>query len=94
MKKTFKQLQEAIKGWKNAHSDLMKIRQDRNKQDDNASLVRLNKNGSESKMHDAKKTFKSEEEARAHHEKLKKLNPGQNIKHNLYINDKHNSVLE
>jgi hypothetical protein len=45
-------------------------------------------------MHDAAKSFKSEEEARKHHENLIKLNPGKNIAHNLYVDGKHKEALK
>jgi hypothetical protein len=82
----FKQyLEEAIKGWKHAHSDIMKFRSSQGKE---VHLHKLKKDGTESGMHDARKSFKSEEEARAHHENIKKLNPKSNIQHNLYVGDK------
>lgn len=82
----FKQfITEEIKGWKNAQGDLMKWRAAKGK---DIKLVKLKKDGSESGMHDATKMFRSEEEARAHHEMIKKLNPGKGIAHNLYIGDK------
>ncbi len=76
---------ENIKGWKNAHSDIMKHRAESGK---DVHLVSLKKDGTESKMHDAKKSFKSEEEARAHHKRVKELNPNRNIAHNLYVDGK------
>jgi hypothetical protein len=83
---TFKDyLEEAIKGWKHAHGDIAKMRASAGKE---VRLVSVKKDGSESKMHDAEKRFKSEEEARAHHENIKKLNPNRSIAHNLYVNDK------
>ena len=83
---TFKEyLEEAIKGWKHAQSDIMKHRAAAGKE---VRLVKLKKDGSESGMHDATKMFRSEEEARVHHENIKKLNPGKNISHNLYVGGK------
>jgi hypothetical protein len=76
---------EAIKGWKHAHSDMMKHRAESGK---DVHLVSLKKDGTESKMHDAKKSFKSEEEARAHHKRVKELNPNRTIAHNLYVGGK------
>jgi hypothetical protein len=76
---------EAIKGWKHALSDMMKHREESGK---DVHLVSLKKDGAESKMHDAKKSFRSEGEAREHHERVKKLNPNRNIAHNLYVGGK------
>jgi hypothetical protein len=76
---------EGIKGWKHAHSDMMKHRAESGKE---VHLVSLKKDGTESKMHDAKKSFKSEEEARAHHKRVKELNPNRTIAHNLYVGGK------
>jgi hypothetical protein len=76
---------EGIKGWKHAHSDMMKHRAESGK---DVHLVSLKKDGTESKMHDAKKSFKSEEEARAHHKRVKELNPNRTIAHNLYVGGK------
>ena len=75
---------EAIKGWKHAHSDLMKHRAEQGKE---VKLVRLKKNGEENAMHDATKLFRTEAEARAHHENIVKLNPGKTIQHNLYTDN-------
>jgi len=83
------QLNEQIKGWKHAHSDLAKERKDASNYKKSAVLHALKKDGSESKMHDARKHFSSEQEARAHHERVVKLNPNRSIKHALYIDGKH-----
>ncbi len=80
-----KDVAEGIKGWKHAHSDMMKHRAESGK---DVHLVSLKKDGTESKMHDAKKSFKSEEEARAHHKRVKELNPNRTIAHNLYVGGK------
>lgn len=82
---TFKELSEAIKGWKHAHSDMMKHRSSQGK---DIVLHSLKKDGTESGMHDARKTFRSEEEAREHHNRVKSLNPNRKIMHNLYVGDK------
>lgn len=84
---------EAIKGWKNAHSDIMKIRRGASDASKEVKLVKLKKDGSESKMHDAAKMFSSEAEAKAHHENIKKLNPGRSIMHNLYVGGEHKEKL-
>lgn len=92
--KTFKQFNEAIKGWKHAHSDLAKIRKSQSDSAKSVKLVSLKKDGNESKMHDATKVFSSEEEAKAHHENVKKLNPTRGIRHNIYVNGEHKGVLD
>lgn len=88
------ELDEAIKGWKHAHSDIAKARAAASSASNNVKLVRLRKDGKESGMHDATKTFKSEDEARAHHANMVKLNPGKNIAHNLYVGGEHKEVLK
>lgn len=88
------ELDEAIKGWKHAHSDIAKARAAASSASNNVKLVRLKKDGKESGMHDATKTFKSEDEARAHHANMVKLNPGKNIAHNLYVGGEHKEVLK
>ena len=87
--KTFKSyLGEAIKGWKNAHSDIMRNRSAQASADNTVHLHLLKKDGKESGMHDARKSFSSEKEARDYHDKIKRLNPKRAISHNLYINNK------
>jgi hypothetical protein len=86
--KTFKELTEAIKGWKNAQLDIAKSRSQAAQAGNNVKLVRLKKDGSESGMHNAASTYSSEQEARDKHENLKKLNPTSNIMHNLYVDGK------
>lgn len=82
------ELNEAIKGWKHANRDLMKWRADKAAQSHTAKLVSLKKDGTESKMHDAVSTYATEKDARARHSELVKLNPGRNIRHNLYVDNK------
>ncbi len=81
-------LDEAIKGWKNAGRDLMKRRSDAYNAKQSAVLVSLKKDGNESKMHDAKSYHASEEDARKKHADIAKLNPNRKIKHNLYVDGK------
>lgn len=89
--KTFEEyLEEEIKGWKHAHSDIMRSRAEVGK---NVTLHKLTKDGKESGMHDAKKSFRSEEEAIKHHENIKNLNPNKKISHNLYVNGEMKRVL-
>jgi hypothetical protein len=81
-------LEEAIKGWKNAASDIRKFRSAASDAKKSAMLVSLKKDGSESGMHDAKSYHASEEEARKKHETITKLNPNRKIRHNLYVDGK------
>ena len=76
---------EAIKGWKNAHSDIAKARSEQGK---NVVLHRLKNDGTESGMATARTSFSSEEEALRRHEDMVKLNPGKKIGHNLYVDGK------
>jgi hypothetical protein len=86
---TFKEyLDEEIKGMKHAHSILAKNRQAKSDAAKTVHLHRLKKDGSESGMHDARTPFQSEEEARKHHDNMKKLNPGKQIEHHLYVDGK------
>lgn len=94
VKESAEDLEEAIKGWKHAHSDIAKARSAAAAANNNVKLVRLKKDGKESGMHDAIKTFKSEDEARKHHANMVKLNPGKGISHNLYIGSEHKDVLK
>ena len=87
-------LDEAIKGWKHAASDIAKARRDASDSAKTVHLHRLKADGAESGMHDARKPFNSVEDAIAHHENLLKLNPGKKIKHNLYIDGKMDRVLK
>lgn len=81
-------LEEAIKGWKNAASDIRKFRSAASDAKKSAMLVSLKKDGNESGMHDAKSYHASEEEARKKHEYITKLNPNRKIRHNLYVDGK------
>lgn len=89
--KSYHQFSEAIKGWKHAHSDIMKYRAQQGKE---VVLHRLKKDGAESGMHDARNTFRSEAEAREHHQRLKSFNPGKQIRHHLYVPGKEKEVLD
>lgn len=79
---------EAIKGWKHAGSDLMKLRSQKAALSHTAKLVSLKKDGTESGMHDATSTYPTEQDARRRHAELVKLNPTRNIRHNLYVDNK------
>ena len=81
------ELMEAIKGWKHAHSDLAKWRAQARAATQPARLVRLKKDGSESKMHDAVSTHSSAQAALDHHNRMVGYNPTRNIAHNLYVNN-------
>ena len=84
------ELDENIKGWKHAASDISKMRSTQGK---TVKLVSLKKDGNESKMHDASKTFRSEDEAQEHHDRVTKLNPKSKIRHNLYVDGKQVKTL-
>lgn len=88
--KTFEEfLSEAngIKGWKNAHNDIAKQSARTSAASSEWHTVVLKKNGEESKMHDAKKAHKSEEDAVGYSDRIKKLNAG-HPGHALYQNHK------
>ena len=82
------EIEEQIKGWKHAHSDIAKIRSARSESGKTVHTVKLNKSGVESKMHDAKRTHSSVEAAERHHEQIKGYNPTRSIAHNLYVDGK------
>lgn len=84
------ELDEQIKGWKNAGRDLAKWRAAQGK---DVKLVSLKKDGTESKMNDASKMFRSEDEAQEHHKRVTELNPKSKIRHNLYVDGKHVKTL-
>jgi len=87
--KTFKSyMNEDIKGWKNAHTDIMKIKKAASDASKSVHLHRLTAAGKESGLHDARKPFKSEKEARDHHSYILSINPGKKISHNLYVDNK------
>ena len=88
------ELYEAIKGWKHAGSDLMKHRAAAYNAKQPAMLVSIKKDGTESKMHDAKTYHGSEDAARKKHADIVGLNPGRNIRHNLYVDNKLVGMLD
>lgn len=87
-------LGEEIKGWKHAGRDLNKARRQQAEMSRNVKLVRLKKNGDESKLHDATSRYNSEDEARQKHAYWVKVNPGKGIAHNLYVDGKHVETLK
>lgn len=88
MKKEEVELDEAIKGWKHAHTDIAKGRAAASSANKEVHLHQLTKAGKESGMHDARRAFSSIEDAEKHHENVHKLNPGKTYKHNLYVDGK------
>lgn len=70
------------------------MRSDRAAAQHTSKLVSIKKDGTESLMHDAAKTFPTEAEARAYHARIVKLNPGRNIRHNLYVDGKLMHMLD
>ena len=81
-------LNEEIKGWKNAARDITKSRRQSADAAKEVKLVRLKKNGDESKLYDATSKHADEKEAREKHNRLVQNNPGKGIAHNLYVNGK------
>ncbi len=79
---------------KNTHSILMRNRENRAAEKHTVKLVRLKKDGSESLMHDATSTYDTEDQARAKHAYWVKLNPGKDIRHNLYVDGKLVGILD
>ncbi len=77
-------LEEAIKGWKRAHSDIAKHRANSRAANAEWHTHALRKDGKESGMHDARVAHDSEEAAKAHAANIRKLNPGREFKYNLY----------
>jgi hypothetical protein len=80
-------LQEAIKGWKHAGRDISQMRQARSDAQKAITLVRLKKDGAESKMHDAASKHKDLQAAQEYHDRLVKLNPKSTIAHNVYTDN-------
>jgi hypothetical protein len=76
-------LREEIKGWKNAHSDIMKMRRAQSNDAKEFTVHQLKKDGTPSGMHDAKKKFGSEEEAHKHIKYMRELNPTRNLRYHL-----------
>ena len=82
---------EEIKGWKHAAADLAKWRSEKGK---NIRLVSLKKDGTESKLHDASHQFRNINDAYTFFNRVIELNPTQQIKYNLYIDNKFEKILE
>lgn len=87
------ELDEAIKGWKHAHTDIAKSRAAASAAGKQVHLHVLTKAGKESGMNDARKSFDSVEAAQKYHDDLHKLNPGKKYKHNMYVDGKLEKVL-
>lgn len=85
---------EEIKGWKNAGSDLAKARTLKAQRAKNVKLVRLKNDGNESKMHDSTSWYDSEDEAKAAHDNLVKLNPNRVIRHHMHVNGEGGSRIQ
>lgn len=65
-------------------SDARKARAAKSRAEKPVWLHRLNGDGNESRMNDARTYFKTEADAKAHHDSMVKLNPGKKIGHMLY----------
>lgn len=87
-------LKEEIKGWKNAARDIARIRTDASNNAKPVKLVRLKKDGTESKMHDAVYYFNNENQATEYHNYLKQVNPKRKIQHNLYVDNHLKGMLD
>jgi hypothetical protein len=79
-------MDEAIKGWKHAHSDIAKMRANSGKLDKPVRIVQLKKDGTESKMYDAVGYYSTEKEADEYMDRIRELNPGRNFTWNIYVN--------
>lgn len=73
--KAMADINEAIKGWKHAGRDITAMRKQQSELAAPYYTHDLKKDGSQSKMHDARKYHQSVEAAKAHIEYIKKLNP-------------------
>lgn len=82
------EIEEEIKGWKNAVGDIAKARSRQADASKGVKLVRLKNDGTESKMHDSTSSFNSEEEAKEHHDNLVRLNPTRVIRHHMHSDGK------
>lgn len=65
-------------------ADIRKARQAKSNATKTVWLHRLNKDGNESGMADARTYFNTEVEAKEHHDRLVKLNPKKHIAHRMY----------
>lgn len=93
--KTFEQfIGEDIKGWKHAGSDIAAARRAKAAESHPVALHKLNADGKESGMHDARKTFPSEDAAHSHANNIKNLNPTRKIRYNKYVDGKHVGIVE
>lgn len=81
-------LNESIKGWKNAQSDIAKHRSAARQEAAPVKLVRLKKDGKESGMSDASSSYASAEEAEKKAAYWVSLNPGKHMMYNLYVDGK------
>jgi hypothetical protein len=87
------ELYEAIHNMKHAARYLKQGRAAAAAASNTAKLVKLNKDGAESKMHDATTTYPTEEKAREYHARIVKLNPTRDIRHKLYVDGKLVGIL-
>lgn len=93
-KKKNESISEAIKGWKHAHTDIMKSRAAASAASNSVKLHRLKADGkTESGMHGSSKSFGSEEAAHKHVALMKQNNPGKKMHWNKYVDGKHVGVV-
>jgi hypothetical protein len=69
-------IKEDIKGWKNAASDIAKMRTKESNSKSSVRLHKLNLNGKESGMHDASTYHNTEEDAHKNIAYRRSINPG------------------
>lgn len=81
-------VEEAIKGWKHAGSDLTKMRRDAREGAMAVKMVTLRKDGQESGMHDAASKYDSVEAARKRADDIAAMNPGRTFNYNVYVDGK------
>src|SRR4051812_15875462 len=92
--KLFDLFNEEIKGWKHAGRDISAMRHQQAQNAKSVKLVKLKNDGSESKMHDASSMYSTEDEAKAHHDRILQLNPTRVIRHNMYVDGKFVAKLD
>lgn len=74
-------LNEEIRGWKNAGRDINRARRNAANQAAPVIMVRLKKDGTESKLHDHTTYHTSVDAAKNRHENIKRSNPGKSFTH-------------
>lgn len=92
--KDYCKLDEAIKGWKHAHTDIIKSRAAASAAAKPIQLRRLTSKGVESKMSSTEQSaFSSHEDAQKHVDNMHQMNPGKKFSYNKYVEGKHVGVI-